>query len=165
MKKTSSRTKAGASSVGSWKISGAQGKLVAEIRPVEQSQYFLEEQGQASSIAAEPELAYGRIKPMVRYLGYSQQELAEVLEVDPSTLFRWKEDRSIGKLRSKTMYEIDHIISRGVRLFGSESHLKEWLNTTNYALGDRKPIELLKDPYGIELVENAMEAMAWGNVL
>lgn len=150
----------------SWNIADDSGKVVSEVRVDEPKHYFLTSAEEEPMMVAEPELAYGKIKPMIQYLGYSQQEIAAVLEVDPSTLFRWnKDDKSIGKLRSKTMYDIDKIISRGVAIFGSESRLKEWLHTTNYALGDQKPIDLLKDPYGVDLVENAMEAMAWGNVL
>lgn len=63
------------------------------------------------------------------------------------------------------MNDIDHIITKGIRIFGSEEKFKEWLHTTNQALGDKKPIELLKDPYGIEVVDNAIEAMSWGNIM
>lgn len=150
-----------------WKLADDKGKVVSQVRVNEPLRYFLPS-GDETEVAmvAEPELAYGQIKPMIQYLGYSQQEIAAVLEVDPSTLFRWnKDDKTIGRLRSKTMYDIDNIISKGVMIFGSEAQLKEWLHTINYALGDKKPIDLLKDPYGVDLVENAMEAMAWGNIL
>lgn len=63
------------------------------------------------------------------------------------------------------MNDINHIITKGIRIFGSEENFKEWLNTTNYVLGDRKPIDLLKDPHGIDLVDNAIEALSWGNVM
>ena len=151
----------------SWKLADNRGNIIGKVRVNEPRRYFLSPNDEADvTIAAEPELAYGQVKPMIQYLGYSQQEIAAILEVDPSTLFRWgKDDKTIGKLRSKTMYDIDKIISKGVTIFGSEAQLKEWLHTVNYALGDKRPIDLLKDPYGIDLVDDAMEAMAWGNVL
>lgn len=150
----------------SWRIVSVSGEKQISIG--QGDGYFLKPYVQPEEvlILREPELAYGHIKPMVQYLGYSQQELADVLEVDPSTLFRWsKGDKTIGKMRSKTMYDIDDVIAKGVKVFGSEGQLKEWLNTVNYALGNQKPIELLKSPYGIEQVDNAMEAMLWGNVI
>jgi len=153
----------------SWRIVGSQGEVVTTFEVDTPKTHFLQakykmEFGHPSGVEAV--LVFEQIKPMIKYLGYSQQEVANVLEVDPSTLSRWKkEDKPIGKLRSKTMYDIDHIITKGIRIFGSEENFKEWLNTTNYALGDEKPIELLKDPYGIELVDNAIEAMSWGNIL
>ena len=111
-------------------------------------------------------LDFREIQPIIKFLGYSQQEVANILEADPSTLSRWKKgNRPIGRLRSKTMFDIDQILAKGIRIFGSESNFQEWLNTANYALGDKKPVELLKDPYGIGLVDNAIEAISWGNIL
>ena len=152
-----------------WRIVGAEGEIVTTIEvgiPITHFLHTEDKAGSDNSSEAETVLAFGQIKPMIKYLGYSQQEVANILEVDPSTLSRWKkEDKPIGKLRSKTMYDIDHIITKGIRIFGSEENFKEWLYTTNYALGDKKPVELLKDPYGIEMVDSAIEAMSWGNVM
>ncbi|CAD5252041.1 MULTISPECIES: antitoxin Xre/MbcA/ParS toxin-binding domain-containing protein [unclassified Imperialibacter] len=156
------------SEASSWRIKTSSGETES-INVDVQAYHFLKPYAQNDDpplMAKEPELVYERIKPMVQYLGYSQQELSGVLEVDPSTLFRWdKGDKTIGKMRSKAMYDIDHIIAKGVKVFGSEKQLKEWLQTINQALGNQKPIELIKSPYGIELVDNAMEAMLWGNAL
>lgn len=113
-------------------------------------------------------LSFKEATAMFNFLGYSQKEVAEVLDVDVSTLSRWKKkqkEEQLGKLQSKVVWDIDEVIAKGVKFFGSEEKLKNWLNTPNYALGDVKPVDLLKDPYGIEMVENAIEAMSWGNVL
>ena len=59
----------------------------------------------------------------------------------------------------------DHITEKGIRIFGSEENFNEWLHAPNYALGDKKPIELLNDAHAAQLVKNALEAMEWGNVL
>jgi putative toxin-antitoxin system antitoxin component (TIGR02293 family) len=40
----------------------------------------------------------------------------------------------------------------GLEVFGDMEKLKLWFNTPTYALGSLKPIELLKDSYGKELV-------------
>ena len=40
----------------------------------------------------------------------------------------------------------------GLDVFGHMEKLKVWLHTPNYALGNVKPMELLKDSYGKELV-------------
>lgn len=159
---------ASSSSSTSWRIVGSKGELISSIKTGTPRTHFLQAEASISKESHETEgvLVFGQIKPMINYLGYSQQEIADVLEVDPSTLSRWKkDDKPIGKLRSKAMYDIDHIIAKGIRIFGSEANFRDWLNTVNYALGDKKPIELIKDPYGIELVDNAVEAMSWGNFM
>lgn len=165
-KKTSNSKVTNRSST-AWRIIGSEGEVLSSIKTGTSRRHFLAtETSTKSKEETEGILVFGQIKPMIHYLGYSQQEIADVLEVDPSTLSRWKkEDKPIGKLRSKAMYDIDHIIAKGIRIFGSEATFKDWLNTTNYALGDKKPIELMKDPYGIELVDDAVEAMSWGNFI
>lgn len=50
-----------------------------------------------------------------------------------------------------------------IEVFGSENAFKAWLQQPNIALGDDKPIDLLSTPYGAELVEDALEAMEYGN--
>lgn len=100
------------------------------------------------------------------YLDFTTTDIAEVMEVDPSTLFRWKkEDRKLSKALTKNLLEMDQIIAKGIRIFGSEELLSQWLHTPNSALGDQKPAHLLKNPYQITLVDQALEAISWGNIL
>lgn len=113
----------------------------------------------------EPALQYGHASQVFHFLGYNQGDMADMLEVDPSTLSRWKKrDMPVGKLRSRILIEMDHIIAKGVRIFGSEEAFQLWMQTTNYALGDQTPLEALKSPEGISLLENTLEALSWGNI-
>jgi putative toxin-antitoxin system antitoxin component (TIGR02293 family) len=112
------------------------------------------------------ELSFSDIAPMIEFFEYKQQDLAQFLDVNPSTISRWKnKDSDIGSLQSKNVLDVDEIIAKGVRIFGSELQFKEWLNTSNYALGDIKPIELLKNPYGVEMVEEAINGLSWGTYI
>lgn len=124
------------------------------------------------STVNEPREPYGAVldfhetSTFFDYLDFTTHDIAEVLEVDPSTLFRWKkEDRKLSKSLTKTLLEIDQIIAKGIRIFGSEELLSQWLHTPNAALGDQKPSTLLKNPYQITLVDQALEAISWGNIL
>ena len=111
---------------------------------------------------------YKEVNPILEFLGYNQAESSELLETNPSTISRWKNAKKqvdIGKLRSKVFLELDEIIAKGIQIFGSEELFQEWLNTTNYALGDVKPVDMLKDVYSMELVEEALDALTWGDYL
>lgn len=100
------------------------------------------------------------------YLNFTTQDIAEVMEVDPSTLFRWKkEDRKLSRSLTKNLLEMDQVITKGIRIFDSEELLSQWLHTPNSALGDQGPATLLKNPYQITLVDQALEAISWGNIL
>lgn len=115
-----------------------------------------------------PTFNYSEILPLLQFLGYNQEESSELLETNASTISRWKNSDKpvdIGKLRSKVVLDIDEIITKGVRIFGDEEHFQEWLNASNYALGDVRPVDLLKNVYSIALVEDTLDALFWGNYL
>lgn len=111
-------------------------------------------------------LPFLEVKPIFHYLGYSQKEVAEMLDISLGTLFRLEKNENealLGKLQSKMMWDIDEVIAKGVNFFGSKENFKNWLNTPNHALGGKEPKELLKDPYKVETVRNAIEGMSLGN--
>ncbi|HEA28401.1 MAG TPA: DUF2384 domain-containing protein [Leeuwenhoekiella sp.] len=138
-----------------------QGHPIRQIAIDEQQQYFFKDRE-----TFEHGLSYDDIAPLISFLGYNQLELSQFLDVNPSTISRWKsQDSNLGSLRSKNIVEVDKIIAKGVRIFGSEIGFQEWLQTTNTALGDQKPWDLLKNPFDVEVVNNALEALSWGSYL
>lgn len=129
---------------------------------------FSKRRAKINFVLTEGILSFHEIEPVFSYLGFTQKAIAEILEVSPSTLSRWrKNDKGplTGRLRSKFILHLDEIIGKGVKLFGSEEKFKLWLKTPNYALGGKEPVELLKDPYEMEKIDNAIEAMSWGNMM
>ena len=144
------------------------GKRKRELEVTPLANYFYAEFSIGSrNEVREPEiLNYGQVETMLEFLGYNQKEAASFLEVDPATISRWKKNKNeIGKLRTRNLMYVDEIIAKGVRIFGNEVLLKEWLDSTNDALGGSKPVDLLMDPYGVIQVEEAIDALSWGNYL
>lgn len=140
------------------------GKPAQEVSFSVDSGYFFNQRhsGYPSSVA----LGYFDVLPLIDYLGYNQQDLSQFLDVNASTISRWKSKNTpLGSLRSKNILEVDQVIAKGVRLFGSRTSFKEWLYAINDALGDVRPIDVLKDPYGVKMVDNALEALSWGSYL
>ncbi len=106
------------------------------------------------------------IKPVLNFLNFKTEELSELLEVDASTLSRWrKQNKPIGKLRTKVAMDLDRIIAKGIRIFGSEENFKNWLSSENAALGNVKPIHLMDDAHQYHRVDDALEAISWGNIM
>lgn len=150
-----------------WNIQG-KSKQKKELQSEPLNSYFYPDLSNVqASVVREPEsLNYSQVEPMLDFLGYNQKEAAIFLEVDPGTISRWKRNKiEIGKLRTKNLMNVDEIIAKGIRIFGNEQLFKEWLHASNDALGDVKPVELLKDPYGVTQVEEAVDALSWGNYL
>lgn len=152
-----------------WRIMDEKGRTIDAVSFSLPAQYFFSGRDSAATEDREPYakiLDFKSTQPLFDFLGFSQQDVAEMMEVDPSTLFRWKkEDRKLNKLLTKTILDMDKLIAKGIRIFGSEEHFSEWLHTSNYALGGKKPFDLMKDPYGLELLDEALEAISWGNVM
>ena len=152
-----------------WTILDHKGQVLQRLSVKPPSQYFFPHSG--SMVTEEPgsygsTMDFKSTQPLFDFLGFSQQDVAEMMEVDPSTLFRWrKDDKKLNKLLTKAILDMDKLIAKGIRIFGSEEHFSEWLHTVNYALGDQKPFDLIKDPYGLELLDEALEAISWGNVM
>ncbi|REG83515.1 MbcA/ParS/Xre antitoxin family protein [Algoriphagus antarcticus] len=151
-----------------WKISFGEAGAEA-IRTGNDSYYFFQE---VISMVSEPAAVYDvavsfqDTGEIFDFLEFTQQDVSEMLEVDPSTLSRWrKEDRKLTKMLSKNILEMDQVIAKGIRIFGSEELLSLWLQSENTSLGNQKPSTLMKNPYGIDRVDEAMEAMSWGAIL
>ena len=84
---------------------------------------------------------------------FSESDWATILELSTKTLNRYKmENRYFKTLHSEKIMELAEVTLEGLEVFGDTERFKQWLHTPNYALGNRKPLELLKDSYGKDLV-------------
>lgn len=108
---------------------------------------------------------YAMVQPLLTFLDLPAEKLALLLGVSARTLSRWSDDSHIGILASKSLLELDKCISQGINVFGKPELLQQWLSQPNAALGDITPADAITSPFGIEMVSDALEAMAYGNVL
>lgn len=148
----------------SWNILDKEGNVLQSIETTTPEVTFLD--AGSPSEDADYELTYMVAQPMLEYLDMSHHEIADLLEIDPSTLSRWKKrDQELGRLRSKTLHDLDQIIAKGVRIFGSREAFKMWLTTANTALGGQQPLQLLKNPIHFSTIDNTLESLSWGTFI
>jgi putative toxin-antitoxin system antitoxin component (TIGR02293 family) len=105
------------------------------------------------------------VKPLITYLDLPQDKFASLIGVSSRTISRWDNDSMIGVLASKTLLELDRLSKKGIDTFGDAELFKGWLKQPNVALGDVAPIDMLVEPYGVELVEDALAALEYGNIM
>jgi len=110
-------------------------------------------------------LTMGAVRPLMNYLGLSTDRAAALMGVSSRTIARWDDASTIGVLASKTLLELDRLTKKGIDVFGNAELFKSWLQQSNVALGDVAPIQLLTEPYGLELIEDALEALEYGSVM
>lgn len=84
---------------------------------------------------------------------FSEGDWAAVLGISTKSLLRHKQaSKQFKPLQSEKIIEMAEVTNVGKEVFGSMEKFKLWLGTPNFALGNLKPMELLKDSYGKELV-------------
>ncbi|WP_220275221.1 antitoxin Xre/MbcA/ParS toxin-binding domain-containing protein [Emticicia sp. BO119] len=88
------------------------------------------------------------------YTPLTENDWADFLDISTKSLHRYKsaENYSFKSIHSEKIIEVAEVTKMGLEVFGNMEKLRLWLNTPNYALGSLKPIELLKDSYGKDLV-------------
>ncbi len=132
--------------------------------------YFIPSFKNASNIiqvseVVERGLPSREISSIVHFLDFRISEIAKATSVSPSTVSRWEPDTAIGVPGSHQFFKIDQLIRKGVDLFGGLEEFRGWLQSPNMALGNSIPSKLLTSMIGLELVDECLEALQYGNVM
>ena len=94
---------------------------------------------------------------------FSESDWAELLDISTKSLQRYKQDsRQFKPLQSEKIIEMAEVTNVGKEVFGDTEKFKLWLDTPNFSLGNLKPMELLKDSYGKELVLSELTRINYG---
>ena len=84
---------------------------------------------------------------------FSEGDWANFLDISTKSLHRYKQtSKQFKPLQSEKILEMAEVTNVGKEVFGDMEKFKLWLDTPNFSLGNLKPMELLKDSYGKELV-------------
>jgi putative toxin-antitoxin system antitoxin component (TIGR02293 family) len=85
---------------------------------------------------------------------FSETDWADLLNISTKSLQRYKTDVrfKFKPIHSEKIIEIAEVTKLGLEVFGSMEKFRLWLNTPNFALGNKPPMDLIKNSYGKELV-------------
>lgn len=84
---------------------------------------------------------------------FSENDWSIFLDISAKSLHRYKQTlRHFKPLQSEKIIEMAEVTNIGLDTFGDMDKFKLWLDTPNFSLGGLKPMELLKDSYGKEMV-------------
>jgi putative toxin-antitoxin system antitoxin component (TIGR02293 family) len=93
-------------------------------------------------------------------------DIAGVLDVAPKTLTRWAKNKTQAKLISQQKTDsldiLNSILKLGKKVLGSDDELNRWLHSSVFALGGKKPIDLIKTESGRRKVETALHQIEYG---
>ena len=87
------------------------------------------------------------------YTPFSLSDWAEYLNISGKSLTRYSQsDKTFKPIHTEKIIELAEVTNLGLEVFGDDKKFKLWLETPNYALGNQKPFDLMKDSYGKEMV-------------
>jgi putative toxin-antitoxin system antitoxin component (TIGR02293 family) len=108
-------------------------------------------------------IPYSLFDNIQSYTPFSESDWAEYLSISTKSLQRYKKDMAKFKpIHSEKIFELAEVTNLGISVFEDTEKFKLWLNTPNYALGNNKPKDLLKDSYGKELVIGELTRIDYG---
>ena len=94
---------------------------------------------------------------------FSENDWANFLDISTKSLQRYKQSsKNFKSIQSEKIIEIAEVTNVGLDVFGDMEKFKLWLDTPNFALGNLKPKELLKDSYGKEMVISELTRINYG---
>jgi len=105
-------------------------------------------------VAIRAGIPYSLFDLIQNYTPFSESDWADFLDISTKSLQRYRvsSEHHFKPIHSEKIIEMAEVTKVGLDVFGNLEKLKLWLNTPNFALGKLKPIELLKDSYGKEMV-------------
>ena len=98
-------------------------------------------------------VTYSFFNLIQEYSPFSENDWAKFLDISTKSLQRYKQTSKLFKpTQSEKIIEVAEVTNVGLDVFGEMEKFKLWLNTPNFSLGNLKPVELLNDSYGKEMV-------------
>jgi putative toxin-antitoxin system antitoxin component (TIGR02293 family) len=70
--------------------------------------------------------------------------------------------KRLSKEQSGRTWKFAEILTMATTVFGSQEEAEEWLERPAMGLNQRRPIDLLETPAGVELVENFLRQLEYG---
>ncbi len=97
--------------------------------------------------------------------GLDPAYLAILLNVSVKTVQRhMKEDKKLSPTQGEHLLRIIDLFRQGEEIFGSLPAFERWITKPAYGLGGKVPLGLLQTIVGIELIEDELTRIAYGDL-
>lgn len=109
-------------------------------------------------------LPYKIFNQIKSFTPFTDADWAEYLDLSLKTLQRYRDDKDFyfKPIHTEKIFELAEVTNFGMEVFGSSEKFYSWLNTPSYALRNHKPVELLRDSYGKEMVMAELNSIEYG---
>ncbi len=94
---------------------------------------------------------------------FNLSDWSRILHLSERTIQRYRKDkRKFDSIHTDRLLQIIILLNKGIEVFGNTDNFISWLNSLNIALGSIKPIELLDNSFGINMVTNELMKIEYG---
>ncbi|MFA6400192.1 MAG: antitoxin Xre/MbcA/ParS toxin-binding domain-containing protein [Salinivirgaceae bacterium] len=94
---------------------------------------------------------------------FDLSDWSRILHISERTIQRYRKDkRKFDSIHTDRLLQIMILLNKGIEVFGNTDNFLSWLNSLNIALGSIKPIELLDNSFGINMVTNELIKIEYG---
>jgi putative toxin-antitoxin system antitoxin component (TIGR02293 family) len=98
-------------------------------------------------------------------LGLNLEEVSDLLGITSKTLRSYRDSgKPLSASLSEQVIKLAYLIRWGLDVFGTPQNLQKWLKSPATGLDEMIPMELLKTGTGIDLVTNAIQQIAYGDL-
>ncbi len=106
---------------------------------------------------------YSLFNLIKHFTPFTEDNWADFLDISTKSLHRYKQaSKSFKPIQSEKIIEMAEVTQVGLDVFGDMEKFKLWLETPNFPLCNLKPIELLRDSYGKEMVIGELTRINYG---
>ena len=102
------------------------------------------------------------INRLAEVLEVPMTEMAALLHISYKTLTRKQNNELLDNLLSSLCIEITETIANGLLVFEDRERLNRWLRKENRALQQQRPIDLLRNPTGIRMINAVLHRIEEG---
>ena len=97
--------------------------------------------------------------------GFSYQEFQETFNTTVKTIQNYdQQGNTLDATLSEKLLKCFALYAKGAEVFGSVDAFTEWLNTSAYGLGNQIPYELMDTITGIDLIEEELVRIEYGDL-
>ena len=103
------------------------------------------------------------IREIQQRLNFTNKEISQFLDISESTLQRYfRAGHTLKKDEAEKAYQVSKVIAKGLEVFENDADFREWLHTSNTAMGGAEPIAWMSSSIGREQLLDLLVSIEYG---